>query len=302
MINRILLALDGSGRDQRAFEETRRIAGRGAEIFLFHAVPSLPVPVGTPLLGMTDVPPGVPIPSGSSGADVHLSGSFLSSHPDGLEEETQAEDAAARYLAEFRRRVDVGGGQDIVRRGPPADSVLEVALTFNVDMIVMATHARSRFLRWLLGSVSSDVLQRSQLPVLLVRGDVPPATRPIRSILVPLDGSREACAILSVIKPLAARLKAEIRLLQILEPDRPLHGAGEVCHDLTLSGAAWQFAMVQGEPTDEILSHARARNADLIAMSVARQNGSRRLDDSVAKAVLGRSDIPVLLQYPVIVS
>lgn len=300
MMNRVLLALDGSDRDQTAFAHARRLAGPGAVIDLLHVVPSRPVPVGTPLLGMMDELPGGPVAAGSSGAEVHLSGSFPSSHPESAEDETQVQDGAARYLAEFRKRV--AGGQDIVRTGSPADAILEVALTFDVDMIVMATHARSRFARWFLGSVSGDVLKRSQLPVLLVRGDLAPPPRPLRSILVPLDGDREARAVLSVVKPLAVRLEAKIVLLQVLEPGRPSHDAGEVCQDLTRSGAAWQCERAQGDPAEEILRHAAARSVDLIAMSVAAQDGSRLLDGRVARAVLGRSDVPVLIQHPVIVS
>jgi len=296
MMNRLLLALEGSEGDEAAFSEAQRIAGPGAEIHLVHVVPSRPVAVGTPLLGMVDAVRDEPVAAGASGADAHLSESFPSSYSEIFPEEIpQLQDRAVRYLANLRKKVGTTGGRDIVWTGDPADSILDVALQFNVDMIVMSRHGRSRFARWLLGSVTDEVLKRSQLPILLVRSDVPIRSQPLRRILVPMDGAPESRSILSAVKPLAARLNVELHLLEVLNADQPWHGVGEVCHDLTTSGVAWRFARVRGDATDEILRYAVARRADLIAMSVP-----HRLGRNLAKALLAASDLPVLLQHPVI--
>lgn len=301
MMNRLLLALDGSDRDEAAFFEARRLAGPGGEIHLVHVVPPRPVSVGTPLLGMTDALPDGPVATGATGADAQLSESFPSSYPDSSPDEIpQLQNRAVRYLAELRNKVGANGGQDIVWTGSPAESILDVALQFNVDMIVMSRHGRSRFSRWLLGSVTDEVLRRSQLPILLVRGDAPARTLRLRRILVPLDGTAESRAILSAVKPLAVRLKLEILLLEIVAPTQPREGARDACHDLTTAGAAWQFARVQGDPAEEILRHALSRDADLIALSVSSPGGSGRLGRSVAEALLAHTELPVLLQHPVI--
>ena len=298
MINRILLAVDGSDRDGPAFLEARRIAGRGSEIHLLHVVPSRAVPVGTPLPGMMEAGPDVPLASGATGAEGHLH-AFPSSYPEAaFEGESQLQDQAGRYLADLRKREGDVPGQDIVWTGATADSILDVALKFNVDMIVMSRHARTRFSRWLLGSVTDTVLKRSQLPVLLVRGAGSPQR--LQRVVVPLDGTRESRAILAFVTPLAARLNAEILLLEIVKPDESWRGSGDVCHDLTLSGSAWQFAMAHGDPAELILRHAEARNADLIALSMSERGGGGRLDKAVVEAVLGGCDLPVLLQHPVI--
>src|SRR6185503_17572673 len=104
MSNRILLALDGSDLDAAAFEEARRIAAGGAGIHLLHVVPSRAVPVGTPLLGMTDTVREEPLAVGGTGADAHVTGAFPSSAPGmaGTEEDSRIYDQAVRYLETYR--------------------------------------------------------------------------------------------------------------------------------------------------------------------------------------------------------
>jgi nucleotide-binding universal stress UspA family protein len=299
-MNRILVALDGSDRDRSALGQARRLAPGGTEFLLLHVVPSPLVPAGAPLMGMMDGVPDFPMAIGASGADAHVSAAFPSTTATALEGDSWIHEQALKYLEGLRHRLRDASGQNIVRTGDPAEAILEVALTFNVDLIVMSTHARPRFARWFMGSVSDAVLRRSQLPVLLVRRDLPPPTRRLRRILVPLDASPESRAILSVVKPLAARIKAEILLHEVAGPEEPLHGVGDLSRDLTLSGTACQSVMVHGDATTEILRHAESRDADLIAMAVPARGRSPALDWRVADAVLGHSDRIVLLQHPVI--
>jgi len=305
MSNRILLALEGSPTDEAAFSQAVRIAVGGAEIHLLHVVPSRAVPVGTPLLGMADPPGELPVATGATGAEAQVTGNFPCSSSNDPVRETLLYDQAVQYLDRFRSRLAGLQGQDIVRTGEPADAILQVALTFNIDMIVMSTHARTGLARWFLGSVSQTVLTRSQLPVLLVRRGNAVRPERLRRILVPLDGSAESRSILSAVKPLAARLKADLFLLQVVGRARPAEGdprreLQDLADGLSESGIAWQAATARGDPAEEILRHLGSRNADLIAMST-RVPGrlDRSFGKSAAESVLAGSDRPVLLQMPV---
>lgn len=51
----------------------------------------------------------------------------------------------------------------------PADAILETAKTRGCDLICMASHGRRGFGRLVLGSVTSEVLVHSPVPVLVVR-------------------------------------------------------------------------------------------------------------------------------------
>ena len=51
----------------------------------------------------------------------------------------------------------------------PADGILETAASKGCDLIVMASHGRRGVRQVFLGSVASEVLAKSKLPVLIVR-------------------------------------------------------------------------------------------------------------------------------------
>ena len=51
----------------------------------------------------------------------------------------------------------------------PADAILDVAESQNVDTIVMSTHGRGGLARWVYGSVADKVLRHAEVPILLVR-------------------------------------------------------------------------------------------------------------------------------------
>lgn len=53
--------------------------------------------------------------------------------------------------------------------GDPASAILEFAAKARVDLIAMATHGRSGFVRWMLGSVTEKVVRHAASPVLVVR-------------------------------------------------------------------------------------------------------------------------------------
>lgn len=298
MSQRILLTLDGSVLDDAAFSEARRIAAGGAEIHLLHVVPAPSVPVGTPLPRMTDMTPSAPVAVGLAGADAPVTAPFPSSalreaFPEG---DSPLLDQAVQYLERRRRQLHGTPGQDLVRTGAPADAILEVASLFNINLVVMSTRARTGIARWFLGSVSHDVLRRSRLPVVLVRKGIPVRPERLRRMLVPISGAPEAQAILSVVQPLAVRLGAEIILLEVVGKGRRSSSGdlGDIARDLG------QVVTLEGDPTEEILKHAKSRNADLIAMAAPLRKRSRLLGISVPEAVLARADRPVLLQNPVL--
>lgn len=58
---------------------------------------------------------------------------------------------------------------EIVNKMPPAEAILYYADMIKADTIIMNTHGRGGFQRWVYGSVASKVLSHSTVPVLLVR-------------------------------------------------------------------------------------------------------------------------------------
>ena len=57
----------------------------------------------------------------------------------------------------------------LIRQGDPAEKILETAQKMKVDMIVTGSHGRHGTKKFLLGSVSSKIVDYSKCPVLVVK-------------------------------------------------------------------------------------------------------------------------------------
>jgi nucleotide-binding universal stress UspA family protein len=131
-------------------------------------------------------------------------------------------------------------------------------------------------------------------------------------ILVPLDGSPLAERILPEVVELARLRAAEAILLRVAlahtfpgadaidaQVDAVREAEGYLValeRRLADQGIAVSRAVRYGHAPEEILAHARATHADLIAMSTHGRTGLLRLMlGSVAEAVLRASPVPVLL-------
>lgn len=78
-----------------------------------------------------------------------------------------AEEYLAPMAVELRRKgVRV---RTQVRRGQPAEEIVQAAREIDADLIAMTTHGRSGLGRLLFGSVAEAVLRESRLPVFLMR-------------------------------------------------------------------------------------------------------------------------------------
>lgn len=82
----------------------------------------------------------------------------------------QAERDAQAYLDERRREVDAAGiaCETKILDGTPSFALLwEIAES---DIVVMSSHGRSGYKRWLIGSVAEKLVRESKAPVVLVPG------------------------------------------------------------------------------------------------------------------------------------
>lgn len=136
-------------------------------------------------------------------------------------------------------------------------------------------------------------------------------------ILVPLDGSKRAEAIMPHVEDLAQCYQAEVILLQVIEP-KPLLIDGTyavpdlVEHEqhlktaenylrtlqgeLRTKGIEVKTRVAQGPVVNGIIDMAERENADLVAMASHGRTGLARVFyGSVAAGVLHRIDRPLLL-------
>jgi nucleotide-binding universal stress UspA family protein len=81
-------------------------------------------------------------------------------------------DAVIPELARFVEQAEtiVGSSQMIVRSGSPATEILRYAVEANAGLVVLGTHGRTGFERFMLGSVTETVVRKAPCPVLTVPG------------------------------------------------------------------------------------------------------------------------------------
>ena len=215
--------------------------------------------------------------------------------------------------------------------GDPAEEILKYADKNNIDLILMANHGHSGLKSLVIGSVANKVLHASKVPIWLVRACVPEEViydkRPIRTVLVPLDGSKRAESVLphvaSLVKQRGADL-VEVTLLKICEEpfitsDYP-EGGSELTWDehikrmkervrelarqylnkiekqLTSSGIKVNSEVLFGEPSEEIINYANNNQVNLIMMATHAYSRLGQLtSDSVADKVSHRASSPLFL-------
>jgi nucleotide-binding universal stress UspA family protein len=127
-------------------------------------------------------------------------------------------------------------------------------------------------------------------------------------ILVPLDGSDVAEAILSQMEELASKIGAEVILLEILseagvlpttahqEYNEAKQYLDAIAHRLESKGIKTSATIRYGEPAEEIVDYARTNDVGLIAMSTHGRSGvGRWVFGSVAEKVLRGTALPILL-------
>ena len=81
-----------------------------------------------------------------------------------------AQDAAAknvmqRYIAQYGAEHNI---TQFLESGDAATIVVDTAIKFNADLIVVGSHARTGFNRFFTGSVAEDVSRHAEIPVLVV--------------------------------------------------------------------------------------------------------------------------------------
>jgi nucleotide-binding universal stress UspA family protein len=227
-------------------------------------------------------------------------------------------DEAAAYLEETARELLIPT-QVMVRIGKPAEEIIASAVDAPESIIVMMTHGRGGLGRLLYGSVADRVVRDSRVPVLLIRaGLVPSATEPLKSILVPLDGSayaetalpqaielarafnaelwlaRVAVANMAVGGPLATRSLAEGYQHAVREAGAYLDAVAERLKD---TGVRLYTKQLAGFAEDEILSFERQAAIDLVVIATrARAIGLSGLGiQSLAQEMLRHGVSPVLM-------
>lgn len=246
----------------------------------------------------------------------HRATDFVPSPPDFTE---ALQEAASCRLNEITNEVRTRGVEIVsdLRLGVPSQVILEAAQDQRADCIVIGTRGLTGLRHLLLGSTAERVVQHADRPVLTVHPGDADDHRPIRTILVPTDFSRDAeTALSSALSLLSDWKQARLILLHVyhlpyeytaygtiptsLDYFKDVEGAAEdrlseLASDLRQQGLEIETSTRQGYPPEVILEAAEAAEADLIAMGTHGRTGLAHLVlGSTAERVVQRARCPVL--------
>lgn len=292
---RVLVATDGSECAGVAID---LVAGLGwPEDTVVHAVEV--VPSGVAVFG-GPWPPMAPVDT--SAIDVDL-----------REQAGRNLQAAAERLAGPGRTVETSAVA-----GRASDAIISLAEQVEADIIVVGSRGHGTIETMLLGSVSSEVVDHAQVPVLVARG------RTIERVVFAWDGSERAEAALPALTEWGLFEQAHVDVLSVAdadppwwvkaglvsdetaaeayhaaaEPSRQQHEemAGHMAKQLRAAGLKADAVSREGDPAESIVAFAAEQAADLIVLGTHGRTGLLQLlMGGVARNVLLHAHCSVLL-------
>lgn len=202
-----------------------------------------------------------------------------------------------------------------VAAGP---AIVQYAQEEEIDLIVMGTHGRRGLRRFLLGSVTEEVVKTAPCSVLTLQKGKKEGRGGIGMVLVPFDFSSDSERALDVARELAASYGGRhIEVIHVVPLMAGAMGAGlptaipiqvsgaqrarEALREYEVEGSDGRPEIVtrvlEGPAAMRLVEEARETNADLIVIGSHGLTGLRRfLIGSVCERVVRWADCPVLVQ------
>ncbi len=299
-MERILVPLDGSELAERAVAPALALAARhGAAVHLASIVADLP-----------------PVPLAAPDAD-------LVAQWFGGEERR-----AREYLDELKARLALPSGVVVtlhVHVGAVTRTLLELADSLEVDLLMLTTHGRGAWERAWLGSVADQLLRHSTRPLFVLKasGESPTAFEDEsypKHVLVPLDGSEGAEGVFEPLLPMLPRVGGRVTLMYVQHQPPPIpspylpHTVSEdalferqreqmdaYLTDIATrierdwSGEIESRVLTGGHPARNLIEFAKAQSVDLIALTTwGRGQVVRLILGSVADKLIRGTDVPIL--------
>jgi len=223
-------------------------------------------------------------------------------------------------LAELRRVANAAGAGSIdvtfaAEAGDPARTIVDQAVTIPADLVVMGTHGRSGFERFMIGSIAEKVLRKAPCPVLMVPPHVTatlPAEVRFKNILCPMDFSSSALQAFGFALDLARQADGAVTVLHAIEwlaeqeprAHSPFDVPGYRQHLIDDARERMQSVAAE-EPIEDVVVFGRAHReilrraadtaADLIVMGAQGRGGlGLALFGSTTQQVVRAAPCPVL--------
>ena len=275
---RILVLTDFSDMSQRALEYAKAIARQGnSQLLLVHVSP----------------PMNLITPPEAAWID--------ESEVQARQEERLEQSGAALRSEGYRAKA-------FLLVGALHDELLSAVRQYEVDLIILGTHGRKGFDRFLFGSETEAVLRHSRCPVLSVGPAVPDLKGKmwrLRELICATTLDPQAAEVTAYAHKLATQYGAELVLFHVKNPGRQEQVDWEsfakafhqyVPEDLGECSSLWlRTRLARATPEISIVDLAKQRGSDLIVMGAHPASSmATHLAPGTAAAVLVQAPCPVL--------
>ncbi len=208
--------------------------------------------------------------------------------------------------------------ETVVRPGLAADQILTYLREREIDRIVMGTHSPGPIGKLLVGSVAEAVLRTASVPVYIAGPEVVDSAYSnfvIRTILCGVSLHESSTMVASFAAELATEHNARLILQYVIRPQERhevlVSRSIEQLEDelvslvpVALKGRiAVQPIVAIGDPTEELLYHGRAQQANLIVLGAQGASAFAAVARlGVVYKVLAHSRCPVMTLSPVVLA
>ncbi len=283
MYKKILVAFDGSEFSKAALiEASNWIKRHGGQVMLVHAV--------------------------------YFDGEEFGIAPEQLEKRMELGKRACyqekeKILSEFGIKVE-----SLICEGEPPDVIADIAREKQVDLIATGTYGRKGLKRFLMGSVTSEIIVNAPCDVMVVKKPCTRCTGRYGSILVPFDGSRFSKKALERACRLSKIDSSEITALYVIpryeemigflrtdsikesmsmEAQKILDEAKKIAY---ANGVSIGMTIQEGHAADKITETSNVLHSDLIVMGSCGWRGvDKAIMGSTAERVIMNAACPVLV-------
>ena len=207
-----------------------------------------------------------------------------------------------------------------IRTGPPDETITELAKSHGVNMIVIGTHGRTGFTRFLLGSVAELIVRRATCDVLVSRGSTTSGmfAKPLVATDFSTASERALLSAMDLVGPgvpmqivhawqypvgswglglLGPQSTAATTVREAITRGAEERGAS-LLQAHRRDGHPLTFELVEGPPAQVVTHLAEERGYDLVAIGTHGYRGLERfLLGSVAEATVRHATCSVLIAH-----
>ena len=211
------------------------------------------------------------------------------------------EDKFRELIDKHQPQLQIAKLDFVIREGKVYKRIVEEAISFEADLIIVGTHGSSGFEEFWIGSNANKVVSATELPVITIRGGID-VEKPLRKIFLPIDSSLETRQKVPFTAMLAKYHDAEIIVASLYTTkiesvrDRVDRYTEQVIEYLDEEEVKYKIERLEVEHmVNDSIEYAKKAGANLIAIMTEQERSTANLWlGPYAQQFVNHSPIPVL--------